>query len=277
MGAAWVCRAKRSRPFYRRRDSATFPLPKATKAQSAAKPATVPIRVALEVGHIRTPRSTTSSPALKQAANRRSFVARSRARAAKWGQLLRTAEICGVHGVVVQERRAPDITPHIVAAAVGATEHLLIAQVTNLNSAIDTLKQAGVWIVGLDIDPTAHKFGQIDLNMPLGVVVGHEGSGMRRRVKESCDILLQLPMRGKVDSLNASVAGRLCSARRGRHEVWGIAVSAENLLTFLQSCRLANILSWDKSPFTRPNPSLQTDQANELPEGSSSLVAKNRW
>ncbi|MCO5207559.1 MAG: 23S rRNA (guanosine(2251)-2'-O)-methyltransferase RlmB [Anaerolineae bacterium] len=125
------------------------------------------------------------------------------------GQLLRTAEICGVHGVVVQERRAPDITPHIVAAAVGATEHLLIAQVTNLNSAIDTLKQAGVWIVGLDIDPTAHKFGQIDLNMPLGVVVGHEGSGMRRRVKESCDLLLRLPMRGKVDSLNASVAGSI--------------------------------------------------------------------
>lgn len=125
------------------------------------------------------------------------------------GQLLRSAEICGVHGVVVQERRAPDITPHIVAAAVGATEHLLIAQVTNLNSAIDTLKQAGVWIVGLDIDPTAQAFGSLDLNMPLGVVVGHEGSGMRRRVKDSCDILLRLPMRGKVESLNASVAGSI--------------------------------------------------------------------
>lgn len=125
------------------------------------------------------------------------------------GQLIRSAEICGVHGVIMQERRAPDITPHIVAAAVGATEHILIAQVTNLNNAIEQLKQAGVWIVGLDIDETAQAFGTVDLNMPLGIVVGHEGSGMRRRVKSNCDILLRLPMRGRVESLNAAVSGSI--------------------------------------------------------------------
>jgi 23S rRNA (guanosine2251-2'-O)-methyltransferase len=125
------------------------------------------------------------------------------------GQLIRSAEICGVHGVIMQERRAPDITPHIVAAAVGATEHILIAKVTNLNNAIETLKQNGVWIVGLDIDETAQTFGNVDLNMPIGIIVGYEGSGMRSRVKDNCDILLRLPMRGHVESLNAAVSGSI--------------------------------------------------------------------
>jgi 23S rRNA (guanosine2251-2'-O)-methyltransferase len=125
------------------------------------------------------------------------------------GSLLRTAEICGVHGVILQDRRAPDITPAVVQFSVGAAEHLHIAQVTNLVQSIRQLQAENVWIIGLDLDETAQPLGQVDLDMPLGIIVGHEGSGLRRLVRESCDILLKLPMRGKVESLNAAVAGSI--------------------------------------------------------------------
>ena len=125
------------------------------------------------------------------------------------GALLRSAELCGVHGIIMQDRRAPDITPSIVASAVGATEHLLIAQVTNLTTTINQLQNAGIWIVGMDIGDESRPIDSLDLDMPLGVIVGFEGSGMRRRVRESCDLLLRLPMRGHVDSYNAAVAGSI--------------------------------------------------------------------
>lgn len=125
------------------------------------------------------------------------------------GQLLRTAEICGVHGIILQDRRAPDITPSVVQYSQGATEHLLIAQVTNLVNTIQTLQSADVWIVGMDMAPDAQPLGTTDLNIPLGIVVGHEGSGLRRLVSKRCDYLLQLPMRGHVESLNAAVAGSI--------------------------------------------------------------------
>lgn len=123
------------------------------------------------------------------------------------GSLLRTAEICGVHGVIMQDRRAPEITPHVVSYAAGASEHLLIAQVTNLVETMRRLQQQDVWVVGLDLDEQTQRLGQIDLNMPLAIVVGNEGSGLRRLVRESCDFLLELPMRGHVASLNAAAAG----------------------------------------------------------------------
>jgi 23S rRNA (guanosine2251-2'-O)-methyltransferase len=123
------------------------------------------------------------------------------------GALLRTAEGCGVHGVITQQRRAPDITPAVVQHSAGATEHLLIAQVTNLVETIKLLQDADVWIVGMDLSDAAQPWGQTDLNMAIGIVVGHEGSGLRRLVREKCDILLKLPMRGQLESLNAAVAG----------------------------------------------------------------------
>ena len=123
------------------------------------------------------------------------------------GVLLRTAEICGVHGVVVQTRRAPDISPNVVTHAAGATEHLNIVQVNNLNKTLEVLKREDVWIVGLDMDERAQALGKIDLNMPIGIVVGHEGEGLRRLVKQNCDLILRLPMRGHVESLNAAAAG----------------------------------------------------------------------
>lgn len=123
------------------------------------------------------------------------------------GTLLRTAEICGAHGVILQDRRAPEITPAVVQFSVGAAEHLLIAQVTNLVQAIGYLRENSVWVAGLDMDPEGERLGKFDLDMALALVVGHEGRGLRRLVRENCDFLLHLPMRGHVESLNAAVAG----------------------------------------------------------------------
>ncbi len=123
------------------------------------------------------------------------------------GTLLRTAEIVGVHGVVLQDRRSPDISPLIVQHSQGAAEHLRIAKVTNLVKALETIKAADVWVAGLDFGEDAQKLGRIDLDRPLAIIVGHEGEGMRRLVRDTCDIVLEIPQRGHVESLNAAVAG----------------------------------------------------------------------
>ena len=125
------------------------------------------------------------------------------------GSLLRTAEICGAHGIIVQDRRAPDITPAVVQFSAGAAEHLLVAQVTNLSQTIAQLQQNNIWVAGLDMDPSGRRLGDIDLDLPIALVVGHEGSGLRRLVRKNCDFLLHLPMRGHVESLNAAAAGSI--------------------------------------------------------------------
>lgn len=124
------------------------------------------------------------------------------------GTLIRTAEAVGVHGVVLPYRRTATITPAVVSASSGACEHLMITQ-ANLAQTISVLKEEGVWVVGLEADPEAQRPDEIDLSGPMAVVVGSEGSGMRRLVKASCDFLMALPMRGKIDSLNAAVAGSI--------------------------------------------------------------------
>lgn len=126
-----------------------------------------------------------------------------------FGTLLRTAEIVGVHGVVIPKRRAVGVTPAVVNASAGATEYLLVAQVTNLVRTLEELKPQGLWIVGLEDVPQAQPYDQSDLKMPLVLVVGSEGQGMHRLVKETCDLLIKLPMRGKIGSLNAAVAGSI--------------------------------------------------------------------
>jgi 23S rRNA (guanosine2251-2'-O)-methyltransferase len=123
------------------------------------------------------------------------------------GTLMRTAEAVGVHGIILQERRAAGITPAVANTSAGAVEHLLVAQVANLSQAIEQLKAADVWIAGLEYASGAQLYTEVDLNGPLGVVVGSEGSGLRRLVREHCDWLLMLPMHGVINSLNASVAG----------------------------------------------------------------------
>lgn len=122
------------------------------------------------------------------------------------GTLFRTAESVGVHGVVIPLRHTADVTPAVVSASAGATEHLLVAQV-NLAQAIDEMKEAGVWVVGLEGSPDALPPEKVRLDGALALVVGSEGEGMRPLVRQSCDWLMSLPMRGKIESLNAAVAG----------------------------------------------------------------------
>lgn len=123
------------------------------------------------------------------------------------GTLLRTADAVGAHGVVIQERRAAGVTPAVVSASSGAVEHLAVAQVTNLVQAMEHLKERDVWLAGLDQGPDAVRYDQAGLSGALGLVVGSEGSGLRRLVRERCDFIVYLPMRGQVESLNAAVAG----------------------------------------------------------------------
>jgi 23S rRNA (guanosine2251-2'-O)-methyltransferase len=125
------------------------------------------------------------------------------------GTLLRTAEAVGAHGVVIPQRRGVEVTQAVVNASSGASEHVLIAQVVNLVAAITELKAHEVWITGMDNLPEARPLDQADLRGAIGLVVGNEGEGMRRLVRESCDFLVKLPMRGQVDSLNAAVAGSI--------------------------------------------------------------------
>jgi 23S rRNA (guanosine2251-2'-O)-methyltransferase len=122
--------------------------------------------------------------------------------------LLRTAEGVGVHGVLLPLRRAAMVTPAVVSASSGASEHLLIAQM-NLAQAIASLKEDSLWVVGLDQGPEALAPPQIRLDGAIALVVGNEGSGMRALVRSNCDFLMRLPMRGQIESLNAAVAGSI--------------------------------------------------------------------
>ncbi len=124
------------------------------------------------------------------------------------GTLLRTAEIAGVHGVLLPKRSTATITPAVVNASSGASEHLLVTQV-NLAQAIDTLKENDVWIIGLDGGECSQLPTEINLSGPAALVVGNEGQGMRSLVKKSCDLLMRLPMKGKIESLNAASAGSI--------------------------------------------------------------------
>lgn len=134
------------------------------------------------------------------------------------GTLLRTAEAMAVNGVILPERRAAGITPAAANASAGAVEHLRVAQVVNLAQALARLKAAGVWVAGLDAGPGAIPLPQADLTGALALVVGAEGAGLSRLVRERCDWLLAIPMHGKVASLNAAVAGSvaLVAARQAR-------------------------------------------------------------
>jgi len=124
-----------------------------------------------------------------------------------FGSLLRTAEAVGVHGVVIPLAHTVNVTPAVVNASSGASEHLRIAQ-SNLSQAIDALKDSNVWIVGLDQNgEVISEKTDRHLRGALGLVVGSEGEGLRELTRKKCDIRLKLPMHGQVESLNASVAG----------------------------------------------------------------------
>ncbi len=124
------------------------------------------------------------------------------------GSLLRTAEAAGAHGAIIPLHRAAEINATVVKSAAGATEHLLIAQETNLSRTIEYLKKQQIWIVGLAGEAQT-LYTKADLTGPLALVVGNEGKGISRLVREHCDLLIKLPMYGHINSLNAAVAGSI--------------------------------------------------------------------
>ena len=125
------------------------------------------------------------------------------------GSLLRTAEAAGVHGVILPDRRAAGVTPAAVRASAGAAEHVRVSLVTNLVRTMESLKDTGVWLAGLDARPEALLYSDADLSGALGLVIGSEGKGLARLVRETCDFLIRLPLEGQVESLNAAVAGAI--------------------------------------------------------------------
>jgi len=125
------------------------------------------------------------------------------------GTLLRTAEITGIGGVVIPTDRAASITPAVVNASAGAVEHLNVVQEVNLTRWLIRAKDAGFWVVGLAGDDDASSLFEVSMQPPVVIVIGSEGAGLRRLVRETCDIVAAIPMAGKIASLNAAVAGSI--------------------------------------------------------------------
>ncbi|MFC4736695.1 23S rRNA (guanosine(2251)-2'-O)-methyltransferase RlmB [Bacillus daqingensis] len=124
------------------------------------------------------------------------------------GSILRTADASGAHGVIIPKRRAAALTATVAKASAGAIEYVPVVRVTNMAKTMDELKDRGLWFVGTDASGR-EDYRSVDLDMPVGLVIGSEGRGMSRLVKEKCDFLVQIPLLGKVTSLNASVAASL--------------------------------------------------------------------
>ena len=120
------------------------------------------------------------------------------------GAIIRTANLAGAHGVIIPKRRAAGLTPVAARTSAGAIYHTPVAKVTNLAAVMEELKKEGLWFVCADMDGTP--MYQLDLKGPIGLVIGNEGEGVSRLVKEHCDFVASIPMKGDIDSLNASVA-----------------------------------------------------------------------
>jgi 23S rRNA (guanosine2251-2'-O)-methyltransferase len=124
------------------------------------------------------------------------------------GSIMRTADATGVHGIIIPKRRAVGLTATVAKASTGAIEHIPVVRVTNMAQTIDELKEKGLWIAGTDAKGK-EDYRVFDGTLPLGLVIGSEGKGMGRLVRDKCDFLIHLPMAGHVTSLNASVAAAL--------------------------------------------------------------------
>ena len=121
------------------------------------------------------------------------------------GSIIRTAETAGVHGIIIPKRRAASVNSTVSKVSAGAVEHMKIARVNNITETIRYLKENDVWICGTDIRTDTYYYGQ-DFTMPIGIVIGSEGFGMSRLVRENCDFLVKIPMKGNITSLNAAVS-----------------------------------------------------------------------
>ena len=121
------------------------------------------------------------------------------------GSIIRTAETAGVHGIIIPKRRAASVNSTVSKVSAGAVEYMKIARVNNINETIRYLKEQDVWICGTDMD-TDTIYTKQDYKMPIAIVIGSQGFGMSRLVKENCDFLVKIPMKGRITSLNASVS-----------------------------------------------------------------------
>lgn len=121
------------------------------------------------------------------------------------GAIIRSAEATGVHGIIIQKRRTVGLTPIVAKTSSGAIEHMPVARVTNLTEIIKKLKEENVWIVGVE-SGEKKEYTKYDFKSPVAIVIGGEGKGISRLVKENCDELVSISMKGKISSLNASVA-----------------------------------------------------------------------
>ena len=121
------------------------------------------------------------------------------------GSIIRTAETAGVHGIIVPKRRSATVNSTVSKVSAGAVEYMKIARVNNINETIRQLKKQGIWICGTDME-TETIYTKQDYRLPIAIVIGSEGFGMSRLVKENCDFLVKIPMKGKINSLNASVS-----------------------------------------------------------------------
>lgn len=119
------------------------------------------------------------------------------------GAMIRTANLAGAHGVIIPKRRAVGLTPTVARTSAGAINYTPVAKVTNLKQTMEQLKKEGMWFVCADMDGTPYY--QMDLKGPMGLVIGNEGEGVSRLIKETCDFVASIPMKGDIDSLNASV------------------------------------------------------------------------
>lgn len=120
------------------------------------------------------------------------------------GAMIRTANLAGAHGVIIPKRRAAGLTSTVARTSAGAINYTPVAKVTNLKQTMEQLKKEGMWFVCADMDGTPYY--QMDLKGPMGLVIGNEGEGVSRLIKETCDFVASIPMKGDIDSLNASVA-----------------------------------------------------------------------
>ena len=134
------------------------------------------------------------------------------------GALIRSAECAGAHGVVIPKHHSASVNETVAKTSAGASAHMLIARVTNIAQTLDDLKSNGVWIIGAEM-AAERVYHDADYSGPLAIVVGNEGKGIRRLVKEKCDFLVKIPMYGRIESLNASVSGALLmfEAAKARH------------------------------------------------------------
>lgn len=121
-----------------------------------------------------------------------------------FGAIIRTAECAGVHGIIIPKRRSVGLSYTAGKASAGAIEYMRVARVTNIANLIDKLKEHGVWVYGADMNGT--DYTRCDFSGPCAIVIGNEGKGISRLVREKCDVIVSLPMKGKINSLNASVA-----------------------------------------------------------------------